>query len=252
MPRYRLLIEYDGRPYCGWQRQPDQPSVQAAVEAALSKLCGGQPVAVQCAGRTDTGVHATGQVAHADLPRAFGSRNLVLGTNVHLHGESVVILAAEEVPETFNARFSATGRAYVYRIINRTARLALDDGRAWHVPEPLDARAMHDAAQALLGTHDFTSFRATECQAKSPVKTLERFDATAHPLPGGGQEIRLHLESRSFLHHQVRNMVGSLRLVGNGKWRTEDLVAALDARDRRKGGETAAPDGLYLIQVNYD
>ncbi len=251
MPRYRFTIEYDGRPYCGWQRQIGQPSVQAAVEAALSKLCGGAPVAVQCAGRTDTGVHATAQVAHADLPRAFPARNLVLGTNFHLEGESVVILTAEEVPDTFHARFSATGRAYVYRIVNRAARLSLDAGRAWHIPEPLDAAAMHRAAQSLLGTHDFTTFRATECQAKSPIKTLERFDITTHPLPHGGQELMIHTQSRSFLHHQVRNMVGSLRMVGNGKWRMEDLLAALEARDRRKGGETAVSDGLYLVNVKY-
>lgn len=251
MPRYRFLIEYDGRPYCGWQRQNDQPSVQAALEKALSKLCGGVPVIVFCAGRTDTGVHATGQVVHADLPRSFSRNSLVMGTNVYLMAESVVVVEAEEVPETFHARFSATGRAYVYRIINRTGRLSLDAGRAWHVPERLDAGTMHEAAKALLGTHDFTSFRASECQAKSPIKTLDRFDVTAHPLPGSGQEIRIHLESRSFLHHQVRNMVGSLRLIGNGKWSKADLITALQARDRRKGGETAVPDGLYLTHVKY-
>ena len=246
MPRYKLTLEYDGRRYFGWQRQREQVSVQEVLEKALAKLTNGIPVAAFCAGRTDAGVHATAQVVHIDMPKAYGLHNIVMGTNFHLTGESVIVLAAEEVTEAFHARFSATGRAYTYRIINRTARLALDDGRAWHVPETLDVNAMREGARILVGTHDFTSFRATECQSKSPIKTLDRLDVERV-----GNEIRVHTASRSFLHHQVRNMVGTLRLCGNGKWLPSDVQAALEARDRRAGGETAPPDGLYLIRVDY-
>ena len=249
MPRYQLQIEYDGTPYCGWQRQtqPDQYTVQEALENAISKFCGGAEIRVFCAGRTDTGVHATAQIVHVDLPRAHAPHSIVMGINYYLHEEAVIVVAAREVSDEFHARFSATGRAYIYRIGNRTARLALDTKRAWHIPEPLDSDAMHSAAQQLLGTHDFTSFRATECQGKSPIKTIDRLDVIRT-----GDDIRIYAESRSFLHHQVRNMVGTLRLVGNGKWGNQDLMDALAAKDRRKAGETAPPHGLYLVGVKYD
>jgi tRNA pseudouridine38-40 synthase len=245
MPRYRLLIEYDGAGFAGWQVQGNQISVQGVLEGAIAHLHG-QHCHVQGAGRTDAGVHALGQVAHVDLPKAwdvFVLRNAING-NVRPH--RVAVLAAEEVGEDFHARFSATGRRYLYRILNRRAPPTLDWNKVWHVPNELDAEAMHDAAQVLIGKHDFTTFRAASCQAKSPVKTLDVLKVSRF-----GEEIEIEAEARSFLHHQVRSMVGSLKLVGERKWSRHDLEEALRARDRAACGPVAPPDGLLLVSVSY-
>jgi tRNA pseudouridine38-40 synthase len=245
MPRYRLTIEYDGTPFVGWQRQANGRSVQQAIEDALLALTG-ERVAVRGAGRTDTGVHARGQVAHLDLPRAFPVEKLPDALNAHLRPAPVAILAAAVVPDGFDARFSAVGRRYLYRIVNRRAPLALERDRAWRVVRPLDERAMHEAAEALIGTHDFTTFRSVECQAKSPVKTLR--ELTVKRI---GEEIRIEAEARSFLHSQIRSIAGSLKLVGEGKWQPADVAAALAARDRAACGALAPPAGLYLMAVAY-
>jgi len=243
--RYKLTLEYDGRGFVGWQRQDNGPSVQAALEAAVTRFCG-EAATVHGAGRTDAGVHALAQVAHIELEKETGADTLRDALNFHLKPAAVAVLAAEAVADDFHARFSATERAYRYRIVNRRAPLALDRGRAWFVPVPLDAAAMGEAARALLGKHDFTSFRAGECQAKSPVKTLDALEVSRD-----GDEIRIEARARSFLHHQVRNMVGTLKLVGEGKWSRADMEAALAARDRRAAGPTAPADGLYLVAVRY-
>lgn len=245
MPRYKLTIEYDGRPYHGWQRQEHGPSVQQALEEAVARFCQSQTL-VQCAGRTDAGVHATGQVAHFDAPHPYRCDRVRDGLNFHLRPHPVVVVRAEEVADDFHARFSAIGRAYLYRIVNRRAPAALDAGRVWWVPVALDAEAMQAGANHLLGHHDFTTFRASECQAKSPLKTLDELTVTRQ-----GEEIRITTAARSFLHHQVRNMVGTLKLVGEGKWAPEDMKRALEARDRSAGGPTCPPDGLYLTAVRY-
>ncbi len=245
MTRYKLTLEYDGRGYVGWQRQDNGPSVQAALERAVQRFCA-EAVCVEAAGRTDSGVHALGQVAHVDLDKATDAETLRDALNFHLKPAAVAVLSAEAVAPDFHARFSATERRYRYRIVNRRARLTLDQGRAWFVPVPLDAGAMGDAAQALAGRHDFTSFRATECQAKSPVKTLAALEVSR-----AGEEIRIEARARSFLHHQVRNMVGTLKLVGEGKWSRVDVARALAARDRKAAGPTAPADGLYLVAVRY-
>jgi tRNA pseudouridine38-40 synthase len=245
MPRYRLTLEYDGSGLVGWQRQTNGPSVQQLVEEAIEKFCG-ETVVAHAAGRTDAGVHALGQVAHVDLAREVASDTLREAVNFHLKPAPIAVLEAMAVGPDFHARFSASLRAYRYRIVNRRAPLAIERGRVWQVSRPLDAGAMHEAARLLLGRHDFTSFRAGQCQAKSPVKTLDRLDVARD-----GAEIRIVAEARSFLHHQVRNMVGSLRLVGEGKWSKTDLAAALAARDRSAAGATAPPDGLYLVRVEY-
>jgi tRNA pseudouridine38-40 synthase len=251
MTRYKLTLEYDGRGFVGWQRQDNGPSVQAALEAAVKRFCG-EAVTVHAAGRTDAGVHALAQVAHIDLDahpdldRETGADTLRDALNFHLKPAAVAVLAAEAVADDFHARFSAAERAYRYRIVNRRAPLALDRGRAWFVPVPLDAAAMGDAAQALLGKHDFTSFRAGGCQAKSPVKTLDALEVSRD-----GDEIRIEARARSFLHHQVRNMAGTLKLVGEGKWARADVARALNARDRGAAGPTAPADGLYLVAVRY-
>ncbi len=245
MPRYKLLIEYDGAPFAGWQIQADVLTVQGVLTAAVEAFTS-EKVSVQGAGRTDAGVHALGQVAHIDLQKEWDTDTVRDALTAQLRPYPVAVLAAERVPDTFDARFSARARHYVYRIINRRADLALDRGRAWRVPRPLDGPAMHIAAQSLLGKHDFTTFRATECQAKSPVKTLDRLDVARE-----GDEIRVFASARSFLHHQVRSMVGSLVLVGEGRWSKGDLVAALAARDRTACGPLAPPDGLYLVKVDY-
>ncbi len=245
MPRYRLTLEYDGRPFVGWQRQANGRSVQAALEDAVHALCGGRATVVG-AGRTDAGVHATGQVAHFDIERAFTGDTMADALNHHVRPAPIAIVAAAVVDAEFHARFSAIGRSYLYRIVNRRAPLALDAGRAWRVGVPLDAAAMDAAAQVLVGAHDFSTFRASECQAKSPLKSLDRLTVTR-----ADDEVRVVAEARSFLHHQVRNFVGTLKLVGAGKWTGADVAAALAACDRRAGGPTAPPDGLYLTHVRY-
>ncbi|MFD2233023.1 tRNA pseudouridine(38-40) synthase TruA [Phaeospirillum tilakii] len=245
MARYRLLIEYDGTPFVGWQRQERGVSVQGAIEDAAARFCGAA-VTLFAAGRTDAGVHASGQVGHLDLPRPVPADRVRDAINFHLKPLPVSILAAEEVDEDFHARFSATGRAYLYRILPRRAPPALDRHRVWWVPVPLDPDRMAEAAPRLLGHHDFTSFRAACCQAKSPLKTLDRLDVVRV-----GAEIQVIAEARSFLHHQVRNMVGSLKLVGEGKWSPDDLARALEARDRTKAGPTAPAAGLTLTGVTY-
>ncbi len=245
MQRWKLTVEYDGRPFVGWQRQDNGPSIQQALETAVRRLSG-EAVCVHASGRTDAGVHALGQVAHLDLGKPMTADKLRDALNFHLRPDPVAVLEAEPVGEDFHARFSCKGRAYVYRIVNRRAPLALDAGRAWRVPRPLDAGAMHAAAQVLVGRHDFTTFRAALCQSSSPEKTLDRLDVARD-----GEEIRVCAEARSFLHHQVRNMVGTLELVGAGKWTPDDVRAALEARDRAKGGPTAPPDGLYFQAARY-
>lgn len=245
MTRHRLLVEYDGGPFRGWQRQDNGPSVQAALEAALLALTG-EAATVTGAGRTDAGVHAWGQVAHVDLARGWRPDTLRDGLNAHLRPHPVSVLAADAAADGFHARFSARARHYVYRIVNRRAPLALDRGRAWQVMRPLDAAAMHRAAQALTGAHDFTTFRSSACQAASAVKTLDRLDVIRN-----GETIEVHASARSFLHNQVRSMVGSLKLVGEGRWDENDLIAALAACDRTACGPVAPPDGLYLARVDY-
>jgi len=245
MPRYKLTLEYDGGPFQGWQRQANGPSVQAALETAVEAFCGERVTAV-AAGRTDSGVHATGQVVHLDLAREAVPERLQDALNFHLKPNPVAVLRAEPVDSDFHARFSATRRTYRYLIVNRRAPPALHRGRAWHVSRPLDAESMHEAVQLLVGRHDFTSFRGSLCQAKSPVKTLDRLCVLRR-----GEEIEVVAEARSFLHHQVRNMVGTLKLVGEGRWPIADVAAALEARDRAAAGPTAPAYGLYLARVTY-
>ena len=245
MTRWKLIVEYDGAPFVGWQRQDNGPSVQAALEDAVFAFCGERVVA-QGAGRTDAGVHAAGQVAHVDIARESSADTVRDALNFHLKPAPVAVLTAVAVGEDFHARFSAIGRAYRYRIVNRRAPLALELGRAWHLVQPLDAARMHEAAQLLVGNHDFTSFRSSICQAPSPVKTLDRLDVARH-----GEAIEIVAEARSFLHHQVRNMAGTLKLVGEGKWQPRDVASALAARDRAKAGPTAPPEGLCLERVVY-
>ncbi|MED5367121.1 MAG: tRNA pseudouridine(38-40) synthase TruA [Pseudomonadota bacterium] len=246
MARFKLTLEYDGAPFVGWQRQDNGPSVQAALEDALRALTG-RAVDVVGAGRTDAGVHALGQVAHIDLAdERFDARKLREALNYHLKPAPIAVLAAAPAPADFHARFSATARAYLYVIVNRRAPLAIDRGRAWQVRQPLDVAAMAAAAEPLLGHHDFTSFRAAQCQAKSPCKTLDRLTVTRE-----GDEIHIEAGARSFLHHQVRNIVGTLKWVGEGKWTAREVAAALAARDRTAAGPTAPADGLYLVSVAY-
>jgi tRNA pseudouridine38-40 synthase len=245
MPRYRLLLEYDGTAFAGWQVQEQHVTVQGVLETAMERLHG-EHCLVQGAGRTDAGVHALGQVAHVDLPKSwdpFVLRNAING-NVRPHRVSV--LAVEEVSADFHARFAATERRYLYRILNRRAPPALDMHKVWHVPVTLDSEAMHEAAQVLVGKHDFTTFRAASCQAQSPVKTLDVLKVQRF-----GEEIEVEAAARSFLHHQVRSMVGTLKLVGEGKWTVRDLERALRARDRSACGPVAPPDGLFLVSVSY-
>jgi len=245
MPRYKLVIEYDGAPFVGWQVQDNGVSVQAVLTAAIAAFCG-ETVVVHGAGRTDAGVHAYGQVAHVDLAKEWDVDTVRDALNAHLRPHPVAVLSAEIVPADFDARFSAVKRHYLYRIVNRRADLALERQRAWRIARPLDAQAMHRAAQRLVGRHDFTTFRAAECQARSPVKTLDRLDV-AHR----GEEIHIEASARSFLHHQVRSMAGSLALVGDGKWSADDLARALAAKDRAACGPVAPADGLYLVRVDY-
>jgi tRNA pseudouridine38-40 synthase len=246
MPRYKLTIEYDGTPFIGWQAQDSGVSVQGVITDAVAAFAG-ERAAVAGAGRTDTGVHALGQVAHVDLAREWDGGTVRDALNSHLRPHPVAVLTAERVAEEFDARFSAIKRHYIYRVVNRRADLTLEQNRAWRVPRPLDDKAMNDAAQKLVGKHDFTTFRAAECQAKSPLKTLDRLDVTRY-----GDELRIRASARSFLQHQVRSMAGSLIHVGEGKWSADDLATALAARDRARCGQVAPPHGLYLVRVDYD
>jgi tRNA pseudouridine38-40 synthase len=245
MPRYKLTIEYDGTPFVGWQMQDNGVSVQGVLTDAIAAFVG-ERVTVNGAGRTDTGVHALGQVAHVDLAKEWPVDNVRDALNFHLRPQPVAVLAAEQVAADFDARFSATRRHYLYRIVNRRADLTLDQNRAWRVPRPLDSEAMRAAAQKLIGKHDFTTFRSTECQAKSPVKTLDRLDVARD-----GDDVRVSASARSFLQHQVRSIVGSLVHVGEGKWSVDDLAKAFAARDRSACGQVAPPQGLYLVRVDY-
>ena len=246
MTRYKLVIEYDGGGFVGWQRQANGRAIQQALEEAVLAFCG-ETVTVQGAGRTDAGVHATGQVAHLDLATETDAATVREAVNFHLKPEPIAVLSAAAVDDDFHARFSAVERTYLYRIVNRRPPLTLDRGRAWRVAAPLDADAMAAAAQVLVGHHDFSSFRAALCQAKSPLKTLDALDVARK-----GETIEVTARARSFLHHQVRNMVGTLKLVGEGKWSADDVARALAARDRAAGGPTAPADGLYLTAVRYD
>jgi tRNA pseudouridine38-40 synthase len=243
--RYRLTLEYDGTPFVGWQRQDNGPSVQGALETAIEKLSG-ERVTVTGAGRTDAGVHALGQVAHFDLVKTFESGKVRDALNYHLRPDPVSVLDAAEVAEDFHARFSATARHYLFRILNRRSPPALDVDKVWHVSPRLDAEAMHAAAQFLVGQHDFTTFRAAECQAPSPVKTLDRLDVSQR-----GEEIHIEASARSFLHHQIRSFAGTLKLVGESKWQPREVKKALEARDRAACGPVAPPEGLYLVKVDY-
>ena len=250
MPRYALLIDYDGGPFNGWQRQAQgQPSVQEAVETALARLEPG-PHTIAAAGRTDAGVHATGQVAHCDLARDWSPFRLSEALNFHLKPAPVAVLAAARVGDDFHARFSATERRYLFRLIARRAPATHDRGLVWQVLNPLDADAMRAGAAHLIGHHDFTTFRSTLCQAKSPVKTLDQITITEHPIPGG-TEYRFTLRARSFLHNQVRSIVGTLERVGAGSWQPADVATALAARDRAACGPVCPPQGLYLTGVGY-
>jgi tRNA pseudouridine38-40 synthase len=245
MPRYRLLLEYDGRPYHGFQAQGSLPSVQASLERAVKGFAG-EEIRVHAAGRTDTGVHATGQVVHVDLVRDWPIETVRNALNAHLVPEPISILEVSVAPEGWHARFSATERRYLYRILNRMSPPALEQGRVWHVKKPLDAEAMHAAAQVLVGHHDFTTFRDLACQAKSPMKTLDLAAVRRE-----GDLVLLEFASRSFLHRQVRSVTGSLAEVGVGRWTADQLRAALEARDRKACGPVAPAEGLYLTRVGY-
>ncbi|HWJ69865.1 MAG TPA: tRNA pseudouridine(38-40) synthase TruA [Sphingobium sp.] len=245
MTRFALTVEFDGRPYMGWQRQAHGPSVQQHIEDALGRITG-QPATIHCAGRTDAGVHALAMRAHVDLARAITPFRLMEAVNAHLRPEPIAIIGCEIMPDDWHARFSCLRRAYEYRILNRRAPLTFEQGLVWRVPQVLDAQAMHHAAQHLVGKHDFTTFRSTQCQADSPWRTLDRLDVTRT-----GERIIIHAAARSFLHHQVRSMVGCLALVGMGTWATGDIKTALEARDRAALGHNAPPDGLYFIRADY-
>lgn len=249
MPRYRLTVEYDGTGYAGWQRQDGPASIQQALETAVRGFCG-ETVSIRGAGRTDAGVHARGQVAHFDLSRDWPAETVRNAVNAHLGmaGERVAVIEAATVTDDFDARFSARKRHYLYRFICRRAPLVLERDRAWWIPKPLDAEAMHEAAQALVGHHDFTTFRSIQCQAKSPVKSLDRLDVLTNPQDG---TIELYASAQSFLHNQIRSFAGTLKLVGEGRWTKADVKTALEARDRKACGPVAPPCGLYFISVDY-
>ncbi len=245
MPRYKLTLEYDGSPFVGWQIQENGPSVQAALEAAVFALSG-ERVAAHAAGRTDAGVHALGMVAHFNLCKEFPPDKVRDGLSHYLAPAPIVVLRVERVSEEFHARFSCVGRSYEYRVINRRSRLTIDAGRAWHVSQPLDVNAMHAAAQILVGKHDFTTFRAAACQAASPVKTLDEISVRR-----SGDTIFVRCAARSFLHHQVRSFAGAVTQVGRGKWRVEDVRAALEAKDRSRCAPVAPAEGLYFLRADY-
>jgi tRNA pseudouridine38-40 synthase len=248
MPRYRLTVEYDGTPYKGFQRQKNGYTVQEAIERAIRKFTR-EEVTLHVAGRTDTGVHALAQVCHADLSREWDAFRVMEATNAHLvmADESVAVIDVERMDDDFHARFSAVGRHYLYRIVNRHPPIPLERHRGWWVKKPLDIGAMRDAAEVFIGTHDFTTFRAAQCQAKSPVKTLDEITFERH-----GEVIEVRISARSFLHNQVRSIVGTLKLVGEGRWTKADIRAALEARDHQRCGALAPPHGLYLAKVDYD
>ncbi len=246
MPRYRFTVEYDGASYNGFQAQKDQPTVQGALENAI-KAFSGQDVRIAAAGRTDTGVHATGQTCHVDLDKDWPARTVMNAMNAHMLGERVSVLDCMPVSDDWHARFTANGRKYLYRILNRAGRPAIEQGHVWHVKKELDAEAMHVAAQYLLGQHDFTTFRDAQCQAQSPIKSMDVARVTRV-----GDEVHLVFEARSFLHRQVRSMTGSLAEVGLGRWSPEQFKTALDAADRIRCGPVAPSDGLYLTGVTYD
>jgi tRNA pseudouridine38-40 synthase len=243
--RWRLTIEYDGGPFMGWQRQEHGPSVQQAIEEALARMTGELP-AVHGAGRTDAGVHALAMSAHVEIEKNLTEHRLREGVNALVRPQPISVLAAKHAPDDWHARFSCIGRRYLYRILNRRAPPALDRGRVWHVAMPLDAQAMAEGAAMLVGRHDFTTFRSAHCQSDSPVKTLDRLDVRRE-----GDEILIEAAARSFLHHQVRSMVGCLALVGRGQWKPEDIRAALEARDRSALGFNAPPQGLYFVEAIY-
>jgi tRNA pseudouridine38-40 synthase len=250
MPRYKLTLEYDGTPYSGWQKQTEAPSVQAVLEAATTKFMNAAAIVeTQCAGRTDAGVHARGQVVHVDFNEERPLNAIVRGLNALMMPHPISVLKAERVSDDFSARFDAAARHYLYRIVNRKGQPALDRDRAWHVHKPLDIAAMQAAANLLIGHHDFSSFRGGDCQAQSPMKTLDTLEVkqrTKNP-----EQVMIYTSAKSFLHHQVRNMVGTLVYVGIGKWRVEQVGEALTARDRRAGGPMAPAHGLYLMKVDY-
>ncbi|WP_428032233.1 tRNA pseudouridine(38-40) synthase TruA [Ancylobacter sp.] len=250
MPRYKLTIEYDGTPFVGWQMQAAGTTVQGVLAEAVRRFSG-EEVTVHGAGRTDAGVHASGQVAHIELAREWKPDTVRDAMNAHLRPHPVAVLAAEPAAQDFHARFSATGRRYLYRIIIRRPDLVLERNRAWRVLRPLDAGAMALGAARLVGRHDFTTFRAIGCQAASPVKTLDRLAVEEVAIEGPGTEIRVHAQARSFLHHQVRSMVGTLVKVGEGAWTPDAVSAALDAADRTRCGPMAPSAGLYLAEVTY-
>jgi tRNA pseudouridine38-40 synthase len=257
MTRWKITIEYDGRPYAGFQIQPDIETVQGEIEIALKKFCQ-QNISITVAGRTDSGVHAYGQVAHFDLDyktpdgedRPISGFELAKAINAHLTPQPIAVIDAQEVDDDFHARFGAKTKLYTYRIINRPYGLALDQGLAWWFKRPLDVAAMQEAAKVFIGHHNFTTFRDTCCQAKSPMRTVDNFNIETKEILNG-QEILFHVTGRSFLHHQVRNMVGTLTLVGEGKWKVKDVQKALEAKDRTKGGPTAPSDGLFLVSIDY-
>ncbi|MCF8469815.1 MAG: tRNA pseudouridine(38-40) synthase TruA [Parvibaculum sp.] len=246
MPRYKLTIEYDGTPFVGWQAQTNGLSVQKVVEDAIKGFCG-EDLKIYGAGRTDAGVHALGQVAHVDFPRDVAPDTLRDAVNAHMRPHPVAIVEVLPVPDSFEARFSAVKRHYMYRIVNRRAPLTLDRGQAWLVHKRLDTDAMHAAAQALVGKHDFTTFRSVQCQAKSPLKTVDEISVSRY-----ADEIEIICRARSFLHNQVRSFVGTLRMVGEGRWTARTVEKALAAKDRSACGPVAPPDGLYLLQVDYE
>jgi tRNA pseudouridine38-40 synthase len=243
--RWRLTIEFDGRPFMGWQRQDHGPSVQQTLEEAILRMTG-DATAVHAAGRTDAGVHALAMAAHANIDKTMTEHRLREGLNALVRPQPVSVTAVEQVADDWHARFSCVGRKYLYRILNRRAPPALDRGRVWHIPVPLDVEAMAEGAALLVGKHDFTTFRSVHCQSDSPLKTLDRLDVKRV-----GEEIHIEAAARSFLHHQVRSMVGCLGLVGRGQWRPDDIRKALDARDRAELGLNAPAEGLYFVEAIY-